>query len=115
MRSTDEDLGETGRRGARRVTVNNALRRYLRGLVAGLRLRDADPGNRIAAVRAVADAADPGLGSLLRERLAVETEADVRDAIGTALVVFDLDSPDEGTRPSPRSPLPTATSTAPCA
>ena len=95
---TDEDLGETGRRGARRVTVNNALRRYLRGLVAGLRLRDADPASRIAAVRAVADAADPDLGSLLRERLAVETEADVRDAIVTALVVFDLDSPDEATR-----------------
>ena len=95
---TDEDLGETGRRGARRVTVNNALRRYLRGLVAGLRLRDGDPENRIAAVHAVADAADPALGSLLRERLAVETEADVRDAIVTALTVFDLDSADEATR-----------------
>ena len=95
---TDEDLGETGRRGARRVTVNNALRRYLRGLVAGLRLRDADPGTRIAAVRAVADAADPALGSLLRERLAVETAGDVRAAIDTALTVFDLDSPDEATR-----------------
>ena len=95
---TDEDLGEVGRRGARRVTVNNALRRYLRGLVAGWRLRDADPDNRIAAVRAVAAAADSSLGPLLRERLDVETEADVRGAIVTALTVFDLDSPDEATR-----------------
>ena len=95
---TDAAIGEVGRRGARKITVNNQLRRFLRGLVAGLRLSDPDPGNRIAAIGAVAAAGDPGLGDLLRERLNVEVNASVRAAIATALTVFDLDAPDEATR-----------------
>ena len=95
---TDEGLGETGRRGARRITVNNQLRRYLRGLVAGMGLNDPDPGNRIAAAKAVSATNDAGLSVLLRERAAVETDAAVQAAIATALTVFDLDSPDEATR-----------------
>ena len=95
---TEEALGEAGRRGARKITVNNQLRRFLRGLVAGLRLADADPDSRIAAVQAVLESGDAGLGALLRERASVETDGDVRAALTTALAVFDLDSPDEATK-----------------
>ena len=95
---SDESLGDTGRRGARKITVNNQLRRLLRGLVAGLRLGDEDPAQRIEAARAVAESGDPSLGPLLRERLLVETHVGALAALATALVVFDLDSPDEATR-----------------
>ena len=95
---TDEALGEVGRRGARKITVNNQLRRFLRGLVAGLRLNDPGPEGRIAAIQAVAASGDAGLGDLLRERAGVEADDDVRRAIATALTVFDLDSPDEATK-----------------
>ena len=95
---TDEDLGETGRRGARKITVNNQLRRLLRGLVAGLRLGAEEPEQRIEAARAVAASGDPSLERLLRERLAEEPEPAVAVAIETALVIFDLDADDEATR-----------------
>ena len=95
---TEEALGETDRRGARKITLNNQLRRFLRGLVAGLRLADADPDSRIAAVQAVLESGDASLGALLRERASVETDGDVRAALTTALAVFDLDSPDEATK-----------------
>ena len=78
--------------------MNNQLRRFLRGLVAGLRLADVDPDSRIAAVQAVLESGDASLGALLRERASVETDGDVRAAITTALAVFDLDSPDEATK-----------------
>ena len=96
--ATGEALGETGRRGVRKVTVNNQLRRHLRGLIAGMRLDDPDPVERIAAAEAIAEADDASLGELLRAHRGVEQDASVVAAIDAALVVFDLDSDAAETR-----------------
>ena len=92
------DLGSAGRREVRRVSVNNELRRTLRGLIAGLRLGHPDADERIAAARAIADSGDSELRPLLDERRAREDDAGVIEAIDTATVVFDLDAGDEATR-----------------
>jgi len=96
--TTGEPLGETGRRGVRKITVNNQLRRHLKGLIAGMRLDDPDPSERASAAQAIAEADDASLGKLLRTHRSVERDASVVAAIDAALVVFDLDSDSAETR-----------------
>ena len=95
---TGEELGQVGRRGARKISVNNRLRGLLRGLIAGIRLDDEDPDDRIAAAEAIADGADSSMREVLDARLRVESDPEVIVAINTALVVFDLDADDENIR-----------------
>ena len=96
--ATGEALGETGRRGVRKITVNNQLRRHLRGLIAGMRLDHPEPEERIVAAQAIAEADDASLGELLRAHRNVEQDASVVAAIDAALVVFDLDADSDETR-----------------
>ena len=96
--ATGDALGETGRRGVRKVTVNNQLRRHLRGLIAGMRLDHPNAEERIAAARAIAEADDASLGEMLRQHRGVEQDAGVVAAIDAALVVFDLDAESAETR-----------------
>ncbi len=95
---TGEGLGQVGRRGAKKISVNNRLRGLLRGLIAGIRLDDRDPDDRIEAAEAIADGADSSMREVLDARLLVESDAKVIAAIETALVVFDLDANDETIR-----------------
>lgn len=95
---TGEGLGQVGRRGAKKISVNNRLRGLLRGLIAGIRLDDKDPDDRIAAAEAIAAGADSSMRAVLDARLLVESDAKVIAAIETALVVFDLDANDETIR-----------------
>ena len=95
---TGEGLGQVGRRGAKKISVNNRLRGLLRGLIAGIRLDDKDPDDRIAAAEAIAAGADSSMREVLDARLLVESDAKVIAAIETALVVFDLDANDETIR-----------------
>ena len=90
-----EDLGEVGRRGAKKISVNNQLRRHVRGLVAGRQLNHPDPNTRIAAVQTIADVGDKDLRHLLVSLQASEKDASVTAAIDIALVVFDLESVDD--------------------
>ena len=92
------DLGSATRREVRRISVNNQLRRTLRGLIAGLRLDHTEVSERVAAARSIADSGDAELRPLLDARRAREDSARVIEAIDTAMVVFDLDAEDEATR-----------------
>ncbi len=95
---TGEELGQVGRRGAKKISVNNRLRGLLRGLIASIRLDNEDPDDRIAAAEAIADGADSSMREVLDRRLLVESDPKVIAAIETALVVFDLDATDESIR-----------------
>ena len=92
-----EDLGKVGRRGAKKISVNNKLRRQLKGLFASRQLNVDDPQARIAAVQAIINAGDVSLREILLERQDKEPDEDVLDAIKVAIVVFDLDSKDHAT------------------
>jgi urea transport system permease protein len=90
--ATGESLGTTGRRDVDRVTVNNALRSSLRGILATLRLHHPDAAQRIAAVREVGESDDLEMRATLSQLLATEQSGRVRGAIGTALATLNLDS-----------------------
>ncbi len=92
--ATGEHLGVVGRRGAKKISVNNKLRRHLKGLQAVRRLNDNNPAERVAAVEAIMKADDKSLQSLIASRQDTEKNEKVLIAIKNALVVFDLDSSD---------------------
>ena len=85
-----EDLAEVGRRGAKKISVNNKLRRQLRSILAGRQLNHPDSEVREAAVLAIVDAGDIALRPLLTERVSREEDDGVRRALALADVVFAL-------------------------
>ena len=89
------DLGSVGRRAVKKISVNNSLRRQLRGLLAGRQLNDTDPRVRAQAVYAIVDAGDMALKPILDERGESETDSAVLYALGLADVAFGLNAEDE--------------------
>lgn len=96
--ATGVDLGSVSKRKLRKIGVNNSLRSVLRSLISSMQLTNADPQLRLAAVKSMTRDIDNESAALLQQALATETDADVREAIDTALRIHDLDSPDVDTR-----------------
>lgn len=80
------------------LPLNNRLRGALAVFHAVDELAAADPGRRLAAVRALADSGNPALLPLLRERLAREGDAELRRALERAGARLSLSSPDPAQR-----------------
>ena len=95
---TGEDLGDVGRRDVRKISVNNKLRRQLKGLIASRQLNADDPDARIAAVEAISNTGDINLRDVIVQQKTVESNTSVMEALNLALVVFDLDSNDTAVR-----------------
>ena len=95
---TGEDLGDAGRRDVRKISVNNKLRRQLKGLIASRQLNAPEPDARIAAVAAISNTGDINLRDVIVRQKTVESNTSVLAALDLALVVFDLDSDDAAVR-----------------
>jgi urea transport system permease protein len=80
------------------IGTNNGLRRLLRITVARFGLSSPDSGVRIESVRNMVKSLDEETLALLRERLAIETDAKVKTEIAAAVALGDLDSPEAGVR-----------------
>jgi urea transport system permease protein len=93
-----EPRGNVAKREISRVTVNNQLRGSLRALLATLRLKQADPRERIEAIREVGESEDLGMVDTLTVQRERETRSDVLSAIDRAIATLNLDSTDDATR-----------------
>ncbi|MGF1527097.1 MAG: urea ABC transporter permease subunit UrtB [Candidatus Competibacterales bacterium] len=91
-------LGDVGRRGARRISVNNRLRGVLRTAIANLSLQHPDGAVRLAAVQRLIDDFDPAAAAALRQALAGEDDPAVREAMATGLALGELSDADPATR-----------------
>jgi len=94
--SSREDLGTVGKRKIRQVSLNNRLRRWLRGTLAGLTLDSPDPRIRLAAVREMTG--DGKAAARLRTRLPVEKDEGVHAALELAIALDDLNAEATDTR-----------------
>jgi urea transport system permease protein len=81
-----------------KITTNNALRKSLRGLIAGFALADPDADERLRAVAELLRSPDAQNVALLRAQFEREKDADVRAAIEGGLALADLESTDADTR-----------------
>ena len=96
--ATGEDLGTADQRDVGRLTLNNALRSSLRGMLATLKLRHPDPAQRIAAIHGVGESEDLEMRQTLTALLATEQNPSARAAIDTAVATLNLDSTEPAER-----------------
>lgn len=89
-----EPLGLVKKRQVRKISLNNKLRREIRGALAVMDLRDPDAGKRLEAVNQMLDRPEAGHGELLRPLLQSERDGRVREAMGIVLALADLQQPD---------------------
>ena len=81
---TGEDLGTAGRREARAIRVNNALRRQIDAALGQLTLLSPDADVRQAAAEAVFQSRDPAALPALEQAIAAETDGDLRATLELA-------------------------------
>jgi urea transport system permease protein len=81
-----------------RVGVNNQLRKFARGALAGLQLASTDAAVRLTAVKELMSTIDAEGAALLRPRLGLEKDEEVREQIVDALALLDLVDADAGKR-----------------
>lgn len=75
-----------------KITTNNQLRKALKSAIASFKLSDPDAQVRLGAVNEMLRAVDADGIAILREKLATETDTDVKDAMQVGLALADLDS-----------------------
>ncbi len=71
---TGEDLGNTGKRKVRKVSINNNLRSTLKGAMGSLQLSAPDPDQRVIAARALLSNPTPDALPILKAALTREEE-----------------------------------------
>jgi urea transport system permease protein len=81
-----------------KIGTNNRLRRVLRTTVARFALGSPDPAVRLNSVKEMQRSLDDAAAELLRQRAAIETDADVKAEIDTALAFAALDGGDGNAR-----------------
>jgi len=84
----------------KKIFINNQMRVALRGALARLSLRAADPKARQLAVESLFNSLNSDTVELLRASLIEERNADVQRALATALALADLESADRERRRS---------------
>ena len=93
-----KDAGSASRDDVTKIGTNNRLRRVLRTTLARFDLSSPDASVRAGAVDEILRSLDDANVALLRERVAVETNAGVKQAIQTGLALADLDGSDTPAR-----------------
>jgi urea transport system permease protein len=81
-----------------RITTNNQLRKAIKGVLAGFVLADPDVNVRFAAVTEMLRSLDDDNALLLRQRVAIEPDREVKRTIATGLALADLDNADATVR-----------------
>jgi len=96
---TGEFVENVGKRKARRIGINNSLRRAIRGAMGALTLLSPDPDVRSAAAQSLFKSPDPGAIAILDKAISAEQDEDVRGAMIEARAASVLRSDlDEATK-----------------
>lgn len=96
--ATGDDFGVVRKKEIKKITINNRLRKKLRGALAALGVRSPDPEKRLAAVRQLRDAVDPDTLDLLRTVADGETDPRVREVIAEVFALEALSGDDSARR-----------------
>jgi urea transport system permease protein len=92
------EQGTAAKTDVRKIFINNQMRGSLRSAIARLNLRADDPDSRRNAVESLFSSLDAATVPLLRDALAAEDDASVRESLQTALALFDLASAERDVR-----------------
>ena len=84
---TGEFVENVSSRKAKRIGINNSLRRAIRGAMGSLTLLSTDPAVRLAAAQSLFKSPDPGAIAALDNAIAQETDDDIGGALTEARAV----------------------------
>lgn len=87
---TGASLGQIGKRDAKKVRVNNKLRRAIDAAIGQLTLMSTDPAIRLSAAQSIMKVADPNSLELLDSAIAAETDGRVASVLDEARAVIVL-------------------------
>lgn len=93
-----EALGEFKKRKLKKISINNALRGTIKGLLATRDLDSADPALRLQSVQAMLSNPSPQQLLLIEPRLAQETDESVKQAMQLVMSLAQLGADDESVR-----------------
>ncbi|MGD8566608.1 MAG: urea ABC transporter permease subunit UrtB, partial [Gammaproteobacteria bacterium] len=82
----------------KKIIVNNRLRKQLRGAIAQINLNSKDADVRLGAVKELMRDASPQVAAMLRERMAIEPDSDVKETMETVIALAELNSDDNDKR-----------------
>ncbi len=91
---TGEDVGLVSKRKAKKISINNSMRRLLKLEISNLTLKHPDAEKRLSAVTNLMGKADDETITLLEEMLEQESDAGVIDSIKQVIAFTGLDSSD---------------------
>ena len=95
---SNEKLGVISAEQVGKINLTNKLRSNLRKIIGELELNADDDAVRLAAVKAMDKEVDDRLLDLFKQRLAIEQNADVKEAIENILLLQQMDSADKNER-----------------
>ncbi|MBZ4202228.1 MAG: urea ABC transporter permease subunit UrtB [Methylovulum sp.] len=87
---SNKDLGKFSGAELSKINLTNALRSQVRQLIAELEINAEQPATRLAAVKKCAESVDDHLLSIIKARLPIETDAQVKQAIQQVLLLQDM-------------------------
>ena len=94
----EKALGTVAKEALKKVSLNNSLRKQLRGAIARLSLSSKIPATRLAAVREMQSDMSDETVALLREALARESDSETAQEMQIAIAIVDINSDDKQTR-----------------
>tara|TARA_R110002094_G_scaffold212013_2_gene182510 strand:+ start:2256 stop:3872 length:1617 start_codon:yes stop_codon:yes gene_type:complete len=95
---TGEDLGSTGKRKVKKVSINNTLRSQLTQAIAEMQLGSESAQVRHDALEAMLSEIDGSALPLLQQRRKLETDTEVNKLLSVAIALAQLDSNDKDVR-----------------
>lgn len=95
---TEKSLGVVEKSTLKKVSTNNRIRKQLRGAIAQLNLQHHDSNVRLTAVMDMLANVDADSANLFRQLIKQEKDADVVEAMQTAIAVVDLQSDNKAQR-----------------
>ncbi len=93
-----DDLGLAKKRKVKKLPINNQIRSLIETVFATRNLNHAVAEKRLTSVQSMLANPDPSQTESLRQRLKIETDDEVREALQTALSVVALSDPDPAQR-----------------
>ncbi len=88
-------IATVGKRKAKKIRINNKIRKLLRLKISAMSLHHADPKVRHQAVKEMMKEVSADTANILRQKLATEKDATVSSRMRVAIALFDLTSEDK--------------------
>ncbi len=94
-RSENQQTSELTSKKVKKIKVNNALRKYLRGAIARIQLSSKDSSKRQSSVRSLLSSLDESTVNRIHQLREIETDAGVKDMMDLALDVYSAENASE--------------------